>query len=902
MAIDPVCGMTVDEQHAAATSVHQGTTYYFCAPGCKRTFEANLEKVLSQSPQAMGAGPAPTQMVSLTPRRPKPETVTRTSALAVHPSAPVPTSITIPVEGMSCASCVAKIERGLKELPGVIEASVNLATEKAKVEYEPLRTTPAAIHDKIRDLGFTPITPPVRKELETLSIPIEGMSCASCVAKLEEGLSAVPGVQRAAVNLATEKATVDYRPVVTSPAEIQEAIRRLGYTPVVSVSNGDKVPSADDRQRSAYRQLQVRFYVAAALTIPIMVLGMSDHIGLPVDPSVSAWVQLLLMTPILFWAGRQFFNGAIAAARRGSSDMNTLIALGTTAAYGYSLAVTVFPAAFTVGGDTPPVYFDSAAAIITLILLGRMLEARAKSRTSQAITSLLGLKPKQAHVIRGEREIELPIEDVKVGDVVVVRPGERIPMDGVIVEGSSTVDQSMLTGESMPVDKGPGDLVIGGTLNQSGSFRFVAGKVGADTVLAGIVRLVEEAQGSKPPIAKFVDRVAGVFVPIVIGIALLTFGVWFVFGPEPAFSLALLNAVAVLIVACPCALGLATPTSIMVGIGRGAEEGILFRTGEALERAGQVTTVLLDKTGTLTQGQPSVKEIIARDTDWNRETILRLAASAEQLSEHPLGQAIVKAARAAGMTLEPAKEFKAIPGHGIRARVQDHLVRIGNLRMMVTEGLPLGGWEEPESEKLAVAGRTPMFVAIGQKIVGIIAVADSVKEGSREAVQGLKRMGLEILMVTGDTRSSAIAIAREVGIDRVLAEVLPDAKAAEVKRLQSEGKRVVMVGDGINDAPALAQADVGVAIGAGADIAIEAADITLIGQDVRGIVKAMALSRATMRNIQQNLFWASIYNIVLIPAAALGWLNPILAAGAMALSSVSVVTNALRLRYFNKTA
>jgi Cu+-exporting ATPase len=887
MAIDPVCGMTVDEHDPAATTVHNGTTYYFCAPGCKRTFDTDPSKVLARAPQAMAViVPAPQIMMPKSSSGPRMNGADQTT-------------LVIPIEGMSCASCVAKIEQGLSQLPGVVEATVNLATEKAKVKYESHRTTPTAIQEKIRSLGFTPITPPVLKQSETLTIPIEGMSCASCVAKLEQGLAAVPGVNSAAVNLASEKATVDYRPGMTTPSEIQQAIRRLGYSPLSTISHAE-LPAAEARQLAAYRQLQLRFYVAAVLTIPIMFLGMSDHLGLPVGASVSAWIQLLLTTPILFWAGRQFYKGAIAAARRGSADMNTLIALGTTAAYGYSLAATVFPHAFSLAGAASAVYFDSAAAIITLILLGRMLEARAKSRTSQAITSLLGLKPKIAHVIRDEREIELPIEEVKVGDIVVVRPGGRIPMDGVIDEGSSSVDESMLTGESMPVEKGPGNPVIGGTLNQSGSFRFVASKVGADTVLAGIVRLVEEAQGSKPPIAKFVDRVAAVFVPIVIGIALLTFALWYAFGPVPAFSWALLNSVAVLIVACPCALGLATPTSIMVGIGRGAEEGILLRSGDALERAGRIMTVLLDKTGTLTQGEPSVKEVIAKDPDWNREQILRLAGSAEQRSEHPLGQAIAKAAQAAAMTLESSKEFKAIAGHGIRAQVQDHLVRVGNLRMMVTDGLSLGGWEEAEAEKLATAGMTSMFVAVGPQIVGLIGVADSVREGSQEAVEELKRMGLQVLMITGDTRSSALAIAREVGIDYVLAGVLPDGKAAEVKRLQQEGKRVAMVGDGINDAPALAQADIGIAIGAGADIAIEAADITLIGQDVRGVAKAIALSRATMRNIKQNLFWASIYNIVLIPAAAVGLLNPILAAGAMALSSVSVVSNALRLRYFNK--
>jgi Cu+-exporting ATPase len=533
--------------------------------------------------------------------------------------------------------------------------------------------------------------------------------------------------------------------------------------------------------------------------------------------------------------------------------------------------------------------------------LGRLLEARAKSRTSESITRLLGLQPRQARVIRDQMERDLPIEEVKVGDVIVVRPGEKIPVDGIIQEGSSSLDESMLTGESMPVDKGAGDTVIGGTVNLTGGFRFVAGKVGADTVLAGIVRLVEEAQGSKPPVAKFVDSVAAVFVPIVIAIAALTFGLWFVFGPEPAFTWALLNAVAVLIVACPCALGLATPTSIMVGIGRGAEQGILIRSGEALEQARDLTTVVLDKTGTLTKGQPAVKEIVSKDPAWPKERLLQYAASAEQGSEHPLGQAIVKAARATTVKLEPAKEFEAVPGHGIRARVGEHLLRVGNLRMMQVEGLPLGSWKA-ELERISKAAMTPMLVAVGPQIVGIIAVADSLKDGARPAVSALNDMGLEVIMLTGDNRHSAIAIAREVGIDEVLAEVLPDAKAREVKRLQSEGKRVAMVGDGINDAPALAQADIGIAIGAGTDIAIEAADIILIGDDLRGIVTAIGLSRATMRNIKQNLFWASIYNIVLIPAAAVGWLNPILAAGAMGLSSVSVVSNALRLRFYKNPA
>jgi Cu+-exporting ATPase len=845
MAVDPVCGMTVDERNAPATTVYNGTTYYFCAPGCKRTFEKDPVAVLTSSPKGMGpAGPPASQIVSLTPRRQKAE---------VSPATP-------------------------------------------------------ALLDGEHDGGQ--ITGPA-----TLMIPIEGMSCASCVAKIERGLAAVPGVKNASVNLATEKATVEYRPAETSPPQIEEAIRALGYRPVEAATSreGLLTPTlfvqesgggmADGRQRkeAAYRDLKRRFWIAAVLTVPVMILGMSDHLGLPLSPSLSAWLQLLLTTPIQFWAGRQFYKGAIAVARHRSADMNTLIALGTTAAYGYSLAATLIPAAFASGGTTPPVYFDSAAAIITLILLGRLLEARAKSRTSEAITRLLGLQPKHARVIRDQREVEIPIEEVKVSDIVVVRPGEKIPVDGIIIEGSSTLDESMLTGESMPVDKGPGDAIIAGTVNRTGSFQFVASKVGADTVLAGIVRLVEEAQGSKPPVARFVDRVAAVFVPIVIAIAALTFGLWLAFGPEPAFTRALLYAVAVLIVACPCALGLATPTSIMVGIGRGAELGILIRSGEALERARSLTTVVLDKTGTLTKGEPTVKEIAAKDPAWPKDRILQYAASAEQGSEHPLGQAIVKAARLARLELIPAKDFEAVTGYGVRARIDDHPLRVGNLRMMRVEGLPLGPWEA-EAARLSERAMTPMLLAVGPEIVGIIAVADGLKEGSRSAVKALKDMGLEVIMLTGDNRQSAMAIAREVGIVEVLGELLPDAKAREVKRLQSEGHRVAMVGDGINDAPALAQADVGIAIGAGTDIAIEAADITLIGDDLHGIVTAIGLSRATMTNIKQNLFWASIYNILLIPAAAIGWLNPILAAAAMALSSVSVVSNALRLRFISRNA
>jgi len=738
--------------------------------------------------------------------------------------------------------------------------------------------------------------------MATLTMPIEGMSCASCVAKIEQGLCTVPGVLRASVNLATEKATIEYQPGMATPESLQNAIRSLGYHPVLPGIRESGTPASKEaRQQSADRALLTKFWVAAALTVPVMLLNMSEHLGLPLSQALSCWLQFLLTTPIQFWAGWQFYQGAWAVARHGTTDMNSLIAVGTSAAYGYSVAVTLAPELFTAVGPIPQVYFESSAAIITLILLGRLLEARAKGRTSDALTTLIGLQAKQARVIRDGRELDVPIETVRVGDMVIVRPGEKIPVDGVILEGHSSLNEAMLTGESMPVEKGPGDRVIGATLNGTGSVRFTATQVGADTALARIVQLVEEAQGSKLPMARLVDQVAAVFVPIVISLALLTFVMWFAFGPAPAFTPALINFVAVLIIACPCALGLATPTSIMVGIGRGAEQGILIRSGEALEQARALTTIVLDKTGTVTTGTPAVVEIVMVRDGWSRETLLRYAASAEQGSEHPIGKAIVQAARDEQITLESATGFAALPGHGIRATVRGELVRVGNLRLMETDGLSLVR-VEADGARVAEAGLTPMMVAVGANVIGIIAVADQVKAHACEAVVALQALGLEVVMLTGDHPRVAASVAKAVGIERVLAEMLPEAKAREIKRLQSEGQIVAMVGDGINDAPGLAQANVGIAIGAGADVALEAADIILVGGDLRSVATAIALSRAVMRNIKQNLFWAFAYNLILIPAAALGWLNPILAAGAMGLSSVSVVTNALRLRGFAPTA
>jgi len=806
--------------------------------------------------------------------------------------------IDLPITGMSCASCALKIEKGLASVEGVSEATVNFAAEKATVVFHPDQTNLSHLIEKVKDLGYG-------AKVEKVLLPIQGMTCASCVNRVEKALSSLKGVVHASVNFATERASVEYIPEEVMIRDLKKVVQEAGYQ-VLEVKEEDIVERERIAREKELTRLKWKFIIGAILLVPILILMYGASLlekWMGLSREVNFFIQFLLATPVQFWVGRQFYVGFWKATKHKTSDMNTLIAVGTSAAYFYSLIATFLPHLFMVKGLMLDVYFDTSAAIVVLILLGRFLEARAKGKTSEAIKKLIGLQPKTARVIRNGNEVDIPVGEVSLGDIVVVRPGEKIPVDGIVREGYSSIDESMVTGESLPVEKKAGDTVIGATINKTGTFKFEATKVGKDTVLAQIIRLVQEAQGSKPPIARMVDVIASYFVPIVIAIAIVTFLVWYFFGPHPALTYAFLNFVAVLIIACPCALGLATPTSIMVGTGKGAENGILIRGAEALETAHQLNTIVLDKTGTLTRGEPSVTDIIESE-GFTKKEILTLAASAERGSEHPLGEAIVKKAKEEDLDLLDAKDFQAIAGQGIEATINSKRVLLGNVRLMEEKKVFLNGLSE-KAELSSNEGMTPMFLAVEEKAVGIIAVADTLKENSKEAIEALHRMGLEVVMLTGDRERTAKAIANQIGIDRVLAEVLPEMKAEEVKRLQAEGKKVGMVGDGINDAPALAQADVGIAIGTGTDVAMESSDITLIGGDLRGVVTAIALSKATIRNIKQNLFWAFAYNTILIPVAAgvlfpfFGiLLNPIFAAGAMAFSSVTVVTNALRLRKF----
>ena len=878
MAIDLVCGMIVDEKSAPARATYKGVDYYFCNNACKEKFDASPERFLKEERE----------------REKKPEAAVGRESLK---------KVELPITGMSCASCVAKIEKGLSKMSGITDAKVNFATEKATVIFDPSRVHMGDFVATIKDLGY-------EAGMEKVTLPIHGMSCASCVKKVEDALNGLEGVVRASVNFATEKATVQYIPGAVSMGDFKQAVKDAGYE-ILEVEGVEKEDIVD-RERAAreaeYGKLRHKFITGLILVIPVFLLGHWKLLGLSnlydLSREINFTLQLIFQTPIQFWVGWQFYVGAWKKAKHRSADMNTLIAVGTSAAYLYSVLATFFPWLFAAKGLMAEVYFDTAGAIIVLILLGRLLEARAKGQTSEAIKKLIGLQAKTARVVRDGKEMDIPVEEVEIGDLVVVRPGEKVPADGVIKEGHSSVNESMITGESIPVEKNVGNEVIGATINKTGTFTFEATKVGKDTMLAQIILMVEEAQGSKPPIARMADIIAGYFVPAVIGIAIITFIVWYFFGPAPALTYAMLNFVAVLIIACPCALGLATPTSIMVGTGKGAENGVLIRGGEALETAHKLNVIVMDKTGTLTKGEPSVTDIVESD-GYKKEDLLRYGASAEKGSEHPLGEAIVNRAKELNIPLINPQNFKAMAGHGIEADIDGRSLIMGNLKLMRDRGIQLDGLEE-KAEELSNQGKTPMFVAIDGNPAGIIAVADTLKENSKEAVDALHGMGIEVAMITGDNRRTAEAIAKQIGIDRVLAEVLPEVKADEVKKLQAEGKKVGMVGDGINDAPALAQADVGIAIGTGTDVAMESSDITLISGDLRGVVTAIALSRATIRNIKQNLFWAFAYNTILIPVAAgvlfpfFGLLlNPIFAAAAMGLSSLTVVSNALRLRRFN---
>ena len=734
--------------------------------------------------------------------------------------------------------------------------------------------------------------------MKKITLPVSGMSCASCVGKIEKALDKAPGIVNASVNLATEKVSIEYLPSETGVAEFKRIFKGLGYQLQDKIK--EEKPLHDHEKMMRQKELRIlkrKFWFGAGLSILVFIGGFLHW---------PYWLLAILAAPVQFVVGWQFYKGFFKALRHKTADMNTLIAIGTSAAYFYSLWVTfVNP-----GGH---VYYETAAIIITLIILGRLLEARAKGQASEAIKKLMKLQAKTARVVRNGQEQDIPIEQVEKGDIVIVRPGEKIPVDGIITQGSSAIDESMVTGESMPVDKKIGDEVIGATINKTGSFKFEATRIGKETMLAQIVKLVEEAQGSKAPIQRLADIISGYFVPVVIAIAVLTFILWYFLGPVPAFTIAIVNFVAVLIIACPCALGLATPTAIMVGTGKGAEKGILIKGGESLETAHKLEVVVLDKTGTLTKGDPEITNIIAfRETE---KKILEIAASLEKKSEHPIGQAIVQLAASIGkrsshpldkaifkeakkenLKLLEVESFQAIPGHGLQGIINNKEVLFGNLKLMSNKQVPISQKELNQIEELTNQGKTTMILAVKREAIGAIAVADTLEEGSKQAVKELKRMGLEVIMITGDNEKTAQAIAKQVGIKEVLADVLPEDKSKKIKELQKGGRRVAMVGDGINDAPALAQADIGIAIGTGTDVAMEASDITLIRRDVRGVTTAINLSKRTMRIIKQNLFWAFFYNSAAIPLAALGFLAPIIAAGAMAFSSLSVILNSLRLR------
>jgi Cu+-exporting ATPase len=796
----------------------------------------------------------------------------------------------LPIAGMTCANCAARIERGLRRTAGVAEASVNLASERATVAFDPSRVHLPALIGEIRALGYD-------VPEETTRLAIEGIVCSSCVQRLERALVGLPGVLGATVNLSTGEALVHHPAGAADAAGLVRAVEAAGYRAQPLDAAGDDAGAGARAQE--VRHWRDRLLLAAGLSLPL-VAAMVARLTLPGSAAAAVlgngWLELALATPVQFVAGWIFYRDAYFNLRTGNANMSVLVALGTSAAYLYSLVGLLFGRRSGITGT----YFETSALLVALVLLGKYLEAVAKGRTSAAIGRLLGLQAKTARVLRDGRTEDVPLAGVRVGDAVVVRPGERVPVDGEVVEGRSAVDESMLTGESLPVDKAAGDAVVGGSLNTLGSFTFRATHVGRETVLAQIVRAVEQAQGSRAPIQRIADVISNYFVPAVIGIALITFLGWYIATRDVAASL--LSAVAVLVVSCPCSLGLATPTAIMVGTGRGAESGILFRGGEHLEAAGRIDAVLFDKTGTITRGQPALTDVVPLGGA-DGVAVLAVAAAVEARAEHPVGRAVADAAQREGITPVPAEQVEALPGHGIRARVGGRPVIVGNARLMAREGLDTAAARDVLA-RLEAEGKTAVLLAEDGRVRGVLAVADTVRPESGPAIAALQTMGVDVWMVTGDNRRTAAAIASRVGIpaDHVLAEVLPEDKAARVRDLQRTGARVAMVGDGINDAPALATADVGLAMGTGTDVAMETADITLIRGDLRGVVAAIDLSRATLGKIRQNLFWALVYNAVGIPIAALGHLSPLIAGAAMALSSVSVTTNSTLLKHFDPLA
>jgi len=886
MKHDPVCGMEVKSPSKFYIDL-DGKRYEFCSEDCQNKFSLDPNKYKAKINKI--------------------EPSYKITSYGIE-------KLSLPINGLHCASCIITVEKEIRKLPGIKVAHVNYATEIAHVEYISGETTTKEIIGAIKKSGY-------QTGQSTLKIGIRGMHCGSCVTKIENELKQKSGVVSASVDLGTESAIIKYIPGLININDIKNVIEKLDYKtfgttsikPAKDTVEADtEVESIDENQlarEKEYKTLMHKFIFAAILALPVIFFSYPTVWGLPEQFQMGSpvlryiWMAMgILALPVMFWSGSQFYTGALAAFKNRSANMHTLIATGISAAWIYSMIATYFPKIFPVA-ELADQFFDVIFVVVALVVLGMALEIRAKGKSSEAIKKLIGLQAKTARVLRNGDEIDLPVEEVVLDDIIIVRPGEKIPVDGILVDGSSSIDESMISGESIPVEKHESDEVIGATINKTGSFKFKATKVGKDTALAQIIQMVEQAQSSKAPIQKIVDKVSGYFVPAVIITAILSFVIWYVFGPAPQLIYALIVFVTVLVIACPCALGLATPISLMVGVGKGAENGILIRSGEALETAQKLNTIILDKTGTITEGKPSLTDVITAN-GFSENDVLGLSASVEKSSEHPLAEAIVNGAKNKSLELFDAQNFNAVPGHGVEANVNGRKIYLGNLKMMKKFSIDLGDLEE-KSIKLADDGKTPMFITIDNKAAGIIAVADTIKPDSKEAIALLKKMGLEVVMITGDNTRTANAIGRQVGINRVLAEVLPEDKAFNVQKLQNEGKIVAMVGDGINDAPALAQADIGFAIGTGTDVAIEASDITLIKGSLKGVVLAIQLSKATMKNIKENLFGAFFYNGLGLPIAAgllypfVGiLLSPIIAGAAMAFSSVTVVTNANRLRRF----